>query len=160
MSVDFHIPKRAVIRVAEFKSRVQNLLGQVLPQLCDTAINISPQRPGIVVDLDAFGNATAIYRTELQGQEAVLLCYLGSDAVHRETYLVGLDVGQRASNVVWGILVAEALCELGGIGIDDEGFVSHHDGLLAPGQLLSILQSSEHGKLLLEAAKRKFSRDS
>jgi hypothetical protein len=58
--------------------------------------------------------------------------------------VITLNVGQPPLNVLWGVVVAEAVCELGGTGIDDEGFISDgavdSEGLLPPGRLSQLLR--------------------
>jgi hypothetical protein len=143
MSVDLHIPKRAVITVSNLTRRVTELFdGFVGHNLVPLIVvrqfvkgNISEVEPRQVGDMDG------VFRVDLPGKTHVFLTYLSDES--RPVYLVTLNVGQPAINVLFGVIVAAATCELGGIGIDDEGFISdgivNSEGLLSPGRLIQLL---------------------
>ena len=151
MSVDFHIPKRQVISVPDLLQGAAERLAALTPPERLPSIAISQWIPEQCrgIQPTEIGNAQAIYRVELSGKTHVFLTYLVMP--DRQVYLVTLNVGQPPLNILWAVAVAEAVCELGGTGIDDEGFISDgvvdSKGLLPPGRLSQLLRSNRRAVL-------------
>jgi hypothetical protein len=143
VSVDFHIPRRRSILVADLKRRARELL-MLLGGPADVpiGIRIAPEERSRHSEPQEVGEVEEGYRIDLGDKTHVLLTYFPSGP--RQVYLVSLAVQRTPINVLWATVIGEAVCDLGGEGIDDEGFISDgavdSEGLLPPGRLIQLLR--------------------
>lgn len=166
MSVDFHIPKRRSVAIADLRKRWLELCREILNFLPSPALEIyatwnnpTDAVAPLMDDAALLGVTTGWYRVDLVNITQAYVSYLGLDAgISREVYGVRLGVGQLALNTAWSILGAEAMCELGGSEIEDEGFISSGGGPLHCGDLLQCLKMTRRGQEILRLAEVEYKR--
>ena len=157
MSTDFHIGRRSSVDAAAFALRVGELVHDVLGLPSRPEVHLAVVGPEITGTRPAparLEDLDPMLRVAVGGVSQTDVFYIkqknrrGAEG----TFLVSLYPHKSSVHVVLSALVAEALCELGGFYVDDEGYLSEKPVELACGELLEILRSSAKGRELVASA--------